>query len=279
MNYSFNIDDAKKYGVDEAIMLSNFRFWILKNKANGTNFYEGRYWTFNSMKAFEELFPFWSYKQIRRILNNLEDSRAIVTGNFNKKAYDRTKWYALGTDEDKKSHCPNGQMEMPKRSDGCDQKGEPIPDINTDIKQHISSSSSKPDPFYDDIQKYKQVSQFYQENYHSFLSPINAQALDELVDKSSSDLVIAAMKVALKEDNKRISYVEGIIKKWLDDNVTTLEEAREFQRKWQEKKGMTAGGKARTNVSDIRRYHGRSPEKSSYEQALAESAAAQAVWK
>jgi DnaD/phage-associated family protein len=146
---------------------------------------------------------------------------------------------------------------------------------NTDT----SSSSSIPDPFIEDMKKYGSVSQFYQENYHNFLSPINAQALDELVDKSSSDLVISAMKVALKEDNKRISYVEGIINKWLDANVTNLDEAREFQRKWQEKKGMTAGGKARTNVSDIRRYHGRSPEKNSYEQMLAESAAAKAVWK
>lgn len=146
---------------------------------------------------------------------------------------------------------------------------------NTDT----SSSSSIPDPFIENMKKYGPVSQFYQENYHSFLSPINAQALDELVDKSSSDLVIAAMKVALKEDNKRISYVEGIINKWLDANVTNLDEAREFQRKWQDKKGLNAGGKARTNVSDIRRYHGRSPEKNSYEQMLAESAAAKAVWK
>jgi DnaD/phage-associated family protein len=146
--------------------------------------------------------------------------------------------------------------------------------LNTDKN---SSSSKAPDPFIEDMKKYGPVSQFYQDNYHSFLAPINAQVLDQLVDKSSSDLVIAAMKVALKEDNKRISYVEGIINKWLDANVTTLDEAREFQRKWQEKKGLNAGGKKGTNVSNIRSYHGR-PSAKSYEESLREVAAAKAVW-
>ena len=34
MEYSFNIHIAKKYGVDEAIMIKNFQFWILKNEAS-----------------------------------------------------------------------------------------------------------------------------------------------------------------------------------------------------------------------------------------------------
>jgi DnaD/phage-associated family protein len=141
-----------------------------------------------------------------------------------------------------------------------------------------NSSSSIPDPFYDDIQKYKPVSQFYQENFHFNIPPADAQALDELVDRASSDLVIAAMTVAVKEDAKRVSYVEGIINNWLDANVTTVEEAREYVRKWQaRKKGLTAGGAKRTNVSNIRSYHGRYQTKS-YEESLREVAAAKAVW-
>ena len=34
----FEREDAIKYGVEEAIMLSNTRFWILKNKENKKNY-------------------------------------------------------------------------------------------------------------------------------------------------------------------------------------------------------------------------------------------------
>lgn len=145
---------------------------------------------------------------------------------------------------------------------------------NTDLN---SSSRRGPDPFYDDMKKYGPVSKFYQDNFNLTPSPFIIQTLDELVDKASPELVIAAMKVALKEDNKKIRYLEGIINKWLDANVTTLDEAREFQRKWQAQKGMNAGGTGGSKVSDIRRYHGR-PAAKSYAESLAESAAAKAVW-
>ena len=58
MIHSFDIEVAKKYGITEAILLNNINFWIEKNKANEINFYDGYYWTFNSKKAFSELFPY-----------------------------------------------------------------------------------------------------------------------------------------------------------------------------------------------------------------------------
>ena len=93
--YHFRVLDAIRFGVDEAIMVANFRFWIQKNKANNKHFYKGRYWTYNSYKAFSELFPFWSGKQIRRILQSLIHQEVIITNNFNKTQYDKTKWYAF----------------------------------------------------------------------------------------------------------------------------------------------------------------------------------------
>ena len=58
MTYSFDIEIAQEIGVDEAIMLQNIIFWLVKNKANGTNHYDGRYWTYNSHKALESFFLF-----------------------------------------------------------------------------------------------------------------------------------------------------------------------------------------------------------------------------
>ncbi len=144
-NHSFDVNIAIKYGVPVAIVINHLAFWIQKNKANEKHFYEGRYWTYNSIKAFQELFPYWSFKQMRTVLDKVKESGLILTGNFNQIGYDQTLWYGL-SDEGLKLFnmlpavdnfspiCPNGQMEKPRRANRFDEKGKPIPDIKPDIK-------------------------------------------------------------------------------------------------------------------------------------------------
>ena len=95
MNYSFEVDDAINHGVNEAIMLSNFKYWLRHNLANDKHIYDDNVWTFNSKKAFAELFPFWSEMQVRRVLDSLIKQNVIKTSNYNKMGCDRTLWYAL----------------------------------------------------------------------------------------------------------------------------------------------------------------------------------------
>lgn len=95
MHYSFEISDAQKYGVDEAIFIQNLRFWILKNKASGKHEYNGKTWTYNSAQSFAKLFPFWTNRQVERITKSLKDKNIVTTGNYNSSHYDRTLWYAF----------------------------------------------------------------------------------------------------------------------------------------------------------------------------------------
>jgi len=95
MNHNFDIDDAKKYGLSEAVILSNFQFWIAKNHANQRHFYDGRTWTYNSIKAMEELFPYMSNGQIRRAVDSLVQQGVLVRGNYNQSPYDRTTWFGF----------------------------------------------------------------------------------------------------------------------------------------------------------------------------------------
>ncbi|MEJ6746403.1 MAG: hypothetical protein QNK98_06555 [Yoonia sp.] len=71
---------------------------------------EERYWTYNSISAFAELFPYLTEKHIRTALEKLVKSGLILKGNFSDDRYDRTCWYALGD-----SICPNGQIDLTKR--------------------------------------------------------------------------------------------------------------------------------------------------------------------
>ncbi len=95
MNHSFDINIAKEYGIEEAIMLQHLYFWIEKNRANNKHFYNETYWTYNSKKAFSDLFPYMTPRKIDYTLNNLISKGLIITGNFNSDARDRTLWYAI----------------------------------------------------------------------------------------------------------------------------------------------------------------------------------------
>lgn len=135
----FDVELAKEYGINCAILLANFDYWIAKNRANNVNYYDGRFWTYNSKKAFAELFPYLGEKQIRSALDKLINEGLIMTGNYNASAYDRTLWYAFT--EKGESICLKRPMETDEKANGLVENGQPIPNnkpnINTDSKLNI----------------------------------------------------------------------------------------------------------------------------------------------
>lgn len=134
----FDIKVAELYGVNCAVILQNLWHWIRKNEANGVNFHDGSYWTYNSTKAFRELFPYLTQKQIETALKKLRDEEIIITGNYNAVKYDRTLWYAIT--EKGKSILLTGEMETPSRGKGNAPEGEPIPNINPNSKTTNSNT-------------------------------------------------------------------------------------------------------------------------------------------
>ena len=141
MQHSFNVELAKEYGILEAVLLNHLWFWIKKNKANNTNYFDGNYWTYNSKKAFSELFPYASERQIDYALKKLIDCGLVITGNYNKSSYDRTLWYAIT--KVGYSILQNCEMETTKLLNGNDEIVQPIPDINTDINTDNNNNNKK----------------------------------------------------------------------------------------------------------------------------------------
>ena len=130
MNFHFDGAVAEMYGVDGAVFISRLQFWIEKNAANDRHYHEGRYWTYNSLRAMEKLFPFWSRRQIERIVKNLKDKGVLLTANYARDSYDRTLFYAL--DESKLPISPFGGDLSPN--------GEMI---NEQLKTHIREEEDK----------------------------------------------------------------------------------------------------------------------------------------
>lgn len=172
-HFSFDAQTAAEYGVDEAIMINNFIFWIEKNIANRKHCHDGRTWTYNTQEAFTFVFNFWSYKQVRRITDSLVKKGVLITGNYNKTSFDRTCWYAfkderlwLNTLEDNpqiledvvvpkpandhheagESILSTSRMDSPNQANGINQSGEPIPYIQTNALPDLKHNNSEHEP-------------------------------------------------------------------------------------------------------------------------------------
>lgn len=94
MELHFDPEMAMRYGVDGAILLHSFAFWLQKNAANERNIRKGRVWTYNTGEALAKLFPFWTRRQIQRITGNLQEAGALLIENLGD-GRDRTLWYSL----------------------------------------------------------------------------------------------------------------------------------------------------------------------------------------
>lgn len=92
---TFDPKHVEKYGLKEAIILNKIIFYVLLNEKEKRNLRKGRYWTFNSREGWRQVFGIFSYDQVWRSLKNLEKKGALVSDSFNRKAYDRTRWYSL----------------------------------------------------------------------------------------------------------------------------------------------------------------------------------------
>lgn len=92
---AFKVDVAVRYGTNVAIILGNVDYWVQKNRENGKHFHDGRFWTYSSVSALHSLMPFLSERAINTALGKAEAEGLLVTGNYNKLPFDRTKWYAL----------------------------------------------------------------------------------------------------------------------------------------------------------------------------------------
>lgn len=148
----FTLGVARKYGVNEAILLQNLYYWVDKNATNRRHLHDGRYWTYNSAAAFAEQFPYFTKNQIQYTLKKLKEHGLILVGNYNRQAFDQTKWYAL-TDKayelfgqvnpadrnfpDGSENITNSILEISEMDKGTLRNGvrdfpTPIPDRNTD---------------------------------------------------------------------------------------------------------------------------------------------------
>lgn len=156
-NHSFNTDFAKKWGIEEAILLENIGFWVHKNLKNEQAKHDGLFWTYNSVKDFSLQFEYMSEKTIRTALEKLEAQKVLKSAKLHTKSaipnqmksyaiidLEAAEWYGVISDfhQDKTAVpiCPFGQSPFAQKGNSICPKGQMyITDI---IKTDITNSFS-----------------------------------------------------------------------------------------------------------------------------------------
>jgi hypothetical protein len=92
VKHGFSRAVAKKYGVNAALVLNYLAYKIDKSKHE----HDGKVWYFDTVDNIAKKYPYLRRSAVYAALKALTaEDGLLVTGNYNKKHYDRTTWYAF----------------------------------------------------------------------------------------------------------------------------------------------------------------------------------------
>ena len=150
-------DLATVIGLNEAIVLQQLNYWLHSKSAKKIN---DKWWVYNTYENWKKQnFPFWSVATIRRAFSSLEKKEVVVSANFNRAGFDKTKWYSI--DETKlnqlmSSACDqNEQTIYSNRADGTDQNEHTYTRDYTETTSDTNKNSDKSQVTYQQSQSTK----------------------------------------------------------------------------------------------------------------------------
>jgi hypothetical protein len=82
---------AKAFDVLGALLVQQIHYGCL----NSTNIRDGHRWVYITVSRFVEFLHTFAERTVRYKLKELVDAGVIITGNYNTKGYDKTRWYRL----------------------------------------------------------------------------------------------------------------------------------------------------------------------------------------
>ena len=153
---------AVKIGLNEAIILQQIHYWLLRSN----NVRDGYKWVYNSYSEWNKQFPFFSRNTMIRAFNSLEKQGLLITANYNKAGFDKTKWYRI--DYEKlvgKRSTQNGYTSNPKWVDGDTQNGQ----TNTNrLPETTSENNNKHSASHSNAQSVSQLEEEFEEVWSKY---------------------------------------------------------------------------------------------------------------
>ncbi len=219
MQYQFDVTIAERYSLEEAVFLHRIYHWVKHNEANEQNCYEGKYWTHDSVSALAKIFPFWTPRQIQRIVNKCKEDGLLLTRHLSDDPRDRTLWYTVT--ETVNCIYANGEMNDTKRCDSFNQTVKCIIGTNKrPNKRHSEKSERAP------------VKNAYGEFGNVKLTDAELDKLLERWDDAQVSGEIEALSAYMRSKGKRYVDHYATLLNWLKRDFPSAGKTKLIEEDW-----------------------------------------------
>lgn len=154
---------------------------------------------------------------VRDYMNVLKDDNVIAISPTNKfSVVNIVNWEIYQSKDDGNRQQNDSKIPAEGQQNDTNKKGKK--------GQELFSGSGNDDD-------YSKIIQFYQSNLQKTIteSPFNYELIGQWFDEWGYDLLLAAMKVAAKQEVKGVAFVEGVLKNWKTAGVSNIEDARKYE--------------------------------------------------
>ena len=93
----------------------------------------------------------------------------------------------------------------------------------------------------------KKVVEFFNKNFYEIKKKKKNVFLSYIKSNFNSELIIYAMTLAIKQNKKTIAYVEGILEKWKEMKIDTVEKAKQAQEDYKKQREEKNGSNSYKN--------------------------------
>lgn len=139
--HSFDVDTAKKLGVEKALILKEMQNIAEYKENNDIDMSEGYAWVYYSAKGLSQKFPYFNPKSISRWMLELERDGYIISEYKSSDKRDRVKWYAL----QKEDNCISQNEECSiSQNEECNNKDTTLSKHTTQSKENIIEDLEPP---------------------------------------------------------------------------------------------------------------------------------------
>lgn len=218
--------------LDEAVILQQIHYWLEKR----LNIKDEYSWVYNSMVEWNKQFPWLAIATLKRKFKSLEDKGLLITANYNKAKFDKTKWYRIDynalnemkqrlyqNDTTIVSNCTNGEYQIDTTNT-----------IEYTENNNIDTTTT-------DTTEIKIIYEFWKSNVGN-LSPYLHREISTIyndwkeVSKQPKEMILESIKMAIEKDIKNINYIKTILKRWYDNRIYSLKDLENDQEQFEKNK-------------------------------------------
>lgn len=100
-------------GVNRAIIYQYIANWVIYNQEHGKNYVDGRFWSYNSGRAWADKIQLWESNTVEKHIRFLRDEGVLDASAMNAHKGDQRLWYTLPSPVERKESNGGTQISLP----------------------------------------------------------------------------------------------------------------------------------------------------------------------